>query len=116
MSSSSIHDAPSPASTVLPPRPYSPSLSLSPTLSSPTSSPNLGSSPGLSSGLEHLSVVSLEQELRNGIVLARLKRKFMGEREVPRIFANPEGRDFRQSDSTNYFFKFVRSVGLARGE
>jgi Ras GTPase-activating-like protein IQGAP2/3 len=74
-------------------------------------------------------VVEMEEELRNGIVLAKLVRKFKGEAGARRIYevrphlsplscllsACSQARklDFRHSDNINYFFDFVRhDVGL----
>jgi len=69
-------------------------------------------------------VVEMEEELRNGIVLAKLVRKFKGEAGARRIYEVrtrlspvsrllnecPQARklDFRHSDNINYFFDFVR--------
>lgn len=74
-------------------------------------------------------VVEMEEELRNGIVLAKLVRKFKGEAGIRRIyevwshfflhsgsltaFHKARKLDFRHSDNINYFFDFVRNdVGL----
>jgi Ras GTPase-activating-like protein IQGAP2/3 len=74
-------------------------------------------------------VVEMEEELRNGIVLAKLVRKFKGEAGARRIyevrihfyptsyslnaFFQARKLDFRHSDNINYFFDFVRNdVGL----
>ena len=56
-------------------------------------------------------VVDMEESLRNGVVLARLVRVFQGEAVVRRIYEAPK-LDFRHSDNINYFFNFVRHVGL----
>ncbi|KAI0030222.1 hypothetical protein K488DRAFT_54701 [Vararia minispora EC-137] len=58
-------------------------------------------------------VVEMEDGLRNGAVLAKLVRVFVGEGRVPRIYETPYP-DFRHSDNMNYFFLFVRDpdVGL----
>lgn len=53
-------------------------------------------------------IVDLEEELRNGVVLARLAKMFMPEL-VPRIFEAPK-LQFRHSDNINRFFKFVDRV------
>ncbi|EGN93059.1 hypothetical protein SERLA73DRAFT_98415 [Serpula lacrymans var. lacrymans S7.3] len=53
----------------------------------------------------------MEEGLRNGVVLAKLVRAFQGERVVKRIYDAPK-LDFRHSDNINYFFNFVRGVGL----
>jgi Ras GTPase-activating-like protein IQGAP2/3 len=74
-------------------------------------------------------VVEMEEELRNGVVLAKLVRKFQGGAVVRRIYeagsllyflrlcnhsSSTQARklDFRHSDNINYFFVFVRQVGL----
>ncbi|KAL4081851.1 hypothetical protein V8B97DRAFT_1925744 [Scleroderma yunnanense] len=56
-------------------------------------------------------VVEMEERLRNGVVLAKLSRAFQGDRVVRRIYEAPK-LDFRHSDNINYFFAFVREVGL----
>ncbi|KAJ3869643.1 ras GTPase-activating protein [Lentinula novae-zelandiae] len=56
-------------------------------------------------------VVEMEEGLRNGVVLAKLVRVFQGEGVVRRIYEAPK-LDFRHSDNINYFFIFVRHVGL----
>lgn len=73
-------------------------------------------------------VVELEEQLRNGVILAKLVRVFQGEASVRRIY-DVCGRkcldlrgtdrglqapklDFRHSDNINHFFVFVRYVGL----
>ena len=56
-------------------------------------------------------VVDMEESLRNGVVLAKLVRIFQGEAVVRRIYEAPK-LDFRHSDNINYFFNFVRHVGL----
>ncbi|KAJ4478052.1 ras GTPase-activating protein [Lentinula aciculospora] len=56
-------------------------------------------------------VVEMEEGLRNGVVLAKLVRVFQGEGVVRRIYEAPK-LDFRHSDNINYFFLFVRHVGL----
>ncbi|KAJ3801621.1 ras GTPase-activating protein [Lentinula aff. detonsa] len=56
-------------------------------------------------------VVEMEDGLRNGVVLAKLVRVFQGEGVVRRIYEAPK-LDFRHSDNINYFFNFVRHVGL----
>ncbi|CAH7690973.1 hypothetical protein PPACK8108_LOCUS26490 [Phakopsora pachyrhizi] len=61
--------------------------------------------------LNQLSVTEFEQTLRDGVILARLARRFIGPEGVPRIFVNPK-LQYRHSDNINYFFRFVRSVGL----
>ncbi|KAH7914372.1 ras GTPase-activating protein [Hygrophoropsis aurantiaca] len=59
-------------------------------------------------------VVEMEEGLRNGVVLAKLARVFQGERVVRRIYEAAK-LDFRHSDNINYFFNFVREVGLPEG-
>ncbi|KIL70078.1 hypothetical protein M378DRAFT_156131 [Amanita muscaria Koide BX008] len=59
-------------------------------------------------------VVEMEEGLRNGVVLAKLVRAFKGEAAVRRIYDAPK-LDFRHSDNINYFFNFVREVGLPEG-
>ncbi|KAF9221951.1 ras GTPase-activating protein [Gyrodon lividus] len=56
-------------------------------------------------------VVEMEEGLRNGVVLAKLVRAFQGEQVVRRIYESSK-LDFRHSDNINYFFVFVREVGL----
>ncbi|PFH52708.1 hypothetical protein AMATHDRAFT_139198 [Amanita thiersii Skay4041] len=59
-------------------------------------------------------VVEMEDGLRNGVVLAKLVRAIKGEGAVKRIYDAPK-LDFRHSDNINYFFRFVRDVGLPEG-
>ncbi|KAF5388019.1 hypothetical protein D9615_000397 [Tricholomella constricta] len=59
-------------------------------------------------------VVEMEDGLRNGVVLAKLVRTFQGEGAVKKIYDAPK-LDFRHSDNINYFFNFVRQVGLPEG-
>lgn len=61
--------------------------------------------------LHHLSVPEFEQTLRDGVILARLARRFRGREHVPRIFIHPK-LQYRHSDNINYFFQFVRFVRL----
>ncbi|KZV69162.1 hypothetical protein PENSPDRAFT_753609 [Peniophora sp. CONT] len=58
-------------------------------------------------------VVEMEEGLRNGAVLAKLVRVFLGEGSVPKIWETPYP-DWRHSDNINAFFVFVRdpTVGL----
>ncbi|KDQ64483.1 hypothetical protein JAAARDRAFT_28113 [Jaapia argillacea MUCL 33604] len=56
-------------------------------------------------------VVEMEEGLRNGVVLAKLARVFQGETIVRKIY-DASKLDFRHSDNINYFFNFVRDVGL----
>ncbi|KLO15676.1 hypothetical protein SCHPADRAFT_902188 [Schizopora paradoxa] len=56
-------------------------------------------------------VVEMEESLRNGVVLARLARVFLGEDVVRRIFESSKP-DLRQTDNINHFFTFVKSVAL----
>lgn len=55
-------------------------------------------------------IVDLEEELRNGVILAELARAFMP-KLVPRIF-DAAKLQFRHSDNINRFFKFVDAVAL----
>ncbi|MBW0536342.1 hypothetical protein O181_076057 [Austropuccinia psidii MF-1] len=89
----SVQHSLTPASSVLP----------SPLLNSPTSS--------TIDGLHHLSVTEFEQTLRDGVILATLARRFTGFEGVPRIFIHPK-LQYRHSDNINYFFQFVRGIGL----
>ena len=72
-------------------------------------------------------VVEMEDGLRNGVVLAKLVRAFKGDAAVRKIYDVSDVRfslspfdilrqapklDFRHSDNINYFFNFVREVGL----
>lgn len=59
-------------------------------------------------------VVEMEEGLRNGVVLARLVRAFKGQAAIKKIYDAPK-LDFRHSDNINYFFNFVREVGLPEG-
>lgn len=61
--------------------------------------------------LHNLSVPEFEQTLRDGVILARLARRFRGREHVPRIFIHPK-LQYRHSDNINYFFQFVRYVRL----
>ncbi|KAL5488188.1 IQG1 [Sanghuangporus weigelae] len=56
-------------------------------------------------------IVEMEESLRNGVVLAKLSRAFLGGAIVKRIFESPK-LDYRQTDNINHFFYFVRSIGL----
>lgn len=58
------------------------------------------------------SVVELEEDLRNGIVLAKLARVFAPDL-VPRIFEAPK-LQFRHSDNINRFFHFIDRINLPR--
>ncbi|KAJ6539341.1 ras GTPase-activating protein [Mycena capillaripes] len=58
-------------------------------------------------------VVELEDGLRNGVVLAKLVRVFRPN-AVKKIWDAPK-LDFRHSDNINYFFNFVREIGLPEG-
>ncbi|KAK0546133.1 iqgap- protein [Tilletia horrida] len=61
-------------------------------------------------GEELGAIVDMENEMRDGVFLAKLARKFEPEC-VPRIFVNPK-LQYRHTDNTNYFFTFVNKVGL----
>lgn len=56
------------------------------------------------------AIVDLEEQLRNGVVLAQLAKIFFPAL-VPRIFDAPK-LQFRHSDNINRFFKFVDLVQL----
>ncbi|KAF7301657.1 RAS GTPase-activating protein [Mycena indigotica] len=58
-------------------------------------------------------VVELEDGLRNGVILAKLVRVFRPA-AAKKIYDAPK-LDFRHSDNINYFFNFVREVGLPEG-
>ncbi|KAJ7129697.1 ras GTPase-activating protein [Mycena epipterygia] len=58
-------------------------------------------------------VVEMEDGLRNGVVLAKLVRVFRPG-AVKKIYDAPK-LDFRHSDNINYFFNFVREIGLPEG-
>lgn len=55
-------------------------------------------------------VVDMENQMRNGVTLAKIARHFEPEL-VPRIFTHPK-LQYRHTDNVNYFFKFVHWVGL----
>uniref|UniRef100_V5GQG5 GTPase activating protein n=2 Tax=Kalmanozyma brasiliensis (strain GHG001) TaxID=1365824 RepID=V5GQG5_KALBG len=60
---------------------------------------------------EHLGdVVEMENEMRNGIFLAKLAKQFEPDC-VPRIFVHPK-LQYRHTDNINYFFSFINKVGL----
>ncbi|KDQ17311.1 hypothetical protein BOTBODRAFT_172359 [Botryobasidium botryosum FD-172 SS1] len=56
-------------------------------------------------------VVEMEQEMRNGVVLAKLARVWEGEGAVRRIFEHPK-LQYRHSDNIHIFLVFVRRVKL----
>lgn len=56
------------------------------------------------------AVVDMENEMRDGVFLAKLARHFEPQL-VPRIFTHPK-LQYRHTDNVNYFFKFVHFVGL----
>ncbi|KAE8250251.1 hypothetical protein A4X13_0g4869 [Tilletia indica] len=56
------------------------------------------------------AIVDMEDEMRDGVFLAKLARKFEPEC-VPKIFVNPK-LQYRHTDNTNHFFTFVNKVGL----
>ncbi|KAJ7433826.1 ras GTPase-activating protein [Mycena galericulata] len=58
-------------------------------------------------------VVEMEDGLRNGVVLAKLVRVFRPG-AVKKIY-DAQKLDFRHSDNINYFFNFVREIGLPEG-
>ncbi|KAJ3038625.1 hypothetical protein HDV00_000469 [Rhizophlyctis rosea] len=53
----------------------------------------------------------MDEELRNGIVLARLAKTFQPD-AVKRIFEDRTRLQFRHSDNINYLFEAMRRVGL----
>ncbi|TPX69027.1 hypothetical protein SpCBS45565_g02717 [Spizellomyces sp. 'palustris'] len=57
------------------------------------------------------SIGELEEELRNGIVLAHLAKSFSPE-AVKKIFEDRTRLQFRHSDNINYLFEAMRNVGL----
>lgn len=60
---------------------------------------------------EHLGhVVEMENEMRDGIFLAKLAKTFEPNC-VPRIFVHPK-LQYRHTDNINYFFSFINQVGL----
>lgn len=61
-------------------------------------------------GEEIPPIVQLEDQLRNGVILARLAKVFAPDL-VPRIF-EAEKLQFRHSDNINRFFRFVERCGL----
>ncbi|KAJ9111091.1 hypothetical protein QFC19_001289 [Naganishia cerealis] len=56
-------------------------------------------------------VVEMEEEMRDGVALAKLVRVYEGEQVVKTIWEDKKHR-FRQSDNINYFLTFVRSIGM----
>jgi Ras GTPase-activating-like protein IQGAP2/3 len=52
----------------------------------------------------------MEEELRNGVVLAKLTRQF-APHLVRRIFESPR-LQFRHSENINYFFRFLDEIGV----
>ena len=61
-------------------------------------------------GEELGDVVDMENEMRDGVFLAKLVRTFEPDC-VPRIFTHPK-LQYRHTDNTNYFFRFVHKIGL----
>ncbi|PWZ01991.1 hypothetical protein BCV70DRAFT_171458 [Testicularia cyperi] len=55
-------------------------------------------------------VVEMENEMRDGIFLAKLAKRFEPEC-VPRIFVHTK-LQYRHTDNINYFFAFINKVGL----
>ncbi|EPQ27617.1 uncharacterized protein PFL1_04755 [Pseudozyma flocculosa PF-1] len=55
-------------------------------------------------------VVDMENEMRDGIFLAKLAKKFEPDC-VPRIFIHPK-LQYRHTDNINHFFAFIAKVGL----
>ena len=56
------------------------------------------------------AVVDMENEMRDGVFLAKLARSFEPDCG-PRIFTHPK-LQYRHTDNINYFFRFVRKAGL----
>lgn len=56
------------------------------------------------------AVVDMENEMRDGVFLAKLARHFEPQL-VARIFTHPK-LQYRHTDNVNHFFKFVHFVGL----
>eukprot|EP00835_Amoeboradix_gromovi_P001965 NODE_101_length_20473_cov_0.516590.p2 type:complete len:967 gc:universal NODE_101_length_20473_cov_0.516590:11338-8438(-) len=56
-------------------------------------------------------VVELDEHLRNGVVLAKLAKKFKPD-IVKRIFGEDAKLQFRHSDNINYFFIFCKTIDL----
>ncbi|MCO5613981.1 hypothetical protein L7F22_068261 [Adiantum nelumboides] len=56
------------------------------------------------------AIVDMENGMRDGVFLAKLARSFEPEC-VPRIFVHPK-LQYRHTDNTNYFFRFVKKIGL----
>ncbi|KAF9055294.1 hypothetical protein BDZ89DRAFT_1087964 [Hymenopellis radicata] len=61
-----------------------------------------------------VDVLKLDDGLRNGVVLAKLVKKFTGDAIAKRIYEAPK-LSFLHSDNINYFFVFVRAEGLPEG-
>ncbi|KAK0242763.1 ras GTPase-activating protein [Armillaria nabsnona] len=59
-------------------------------------------------------IVEMESGLRNGVVLAKLVKVFTQDAIVKRIY-EAQKLSFLHSDNINYFFVFVRQVGLPEG-
>ncbi|KAJ3064475.1 hypothetical protein HDU99_004449, partial [Rhizoclosmatium hyalinum] len=53
----------------------------------------------------------LEEEMRNGIVVAQLAKSFHPE-SVKKIFENRSKLQFKHSDNINYLFNAMKAVGL----
>eukprot|EP00834_Sanchytrium_tribonematis_P001064 NODE_23_length_42016_cov_0.755803.p2 type:complete len:997 gc:universal NODE_23_length_42016_cov_0.755803:16799-19789(+) len=57
------------------------------------------------------AVVDLDEQMRNGVVLAKLAKKFKPD-IVKRIFGEDVKLQFRHSDNINYFFAFCKAIEL----
>lgn len=56
------------------------------------------------------SIIKLEEALRDGVILAKLTKRF-SPHLVPRIFQSPK-LQYRHTDNINYFFNFLDEVGM----
>lgn len=56
------------------------------------------------------SIIKLEEDLRNGVILAKLTKRF-APNLVPKIFMSPK-LQYRHTDNINYFFNFLSEVGM----
>lgn len=56
------------------------------------------------------AIVDMENGMRDGVFLAKLARSFEPDL-VPRIFIHPK-LQYRHTDNINYFFRFVKRIGL----
>ncbi|RXK36438.1 hypothetical protein M231_06282 [Tremella mesenterica] len=56
-------------------------------------------------------VTEMEEGLRDGVVLAKLARVFLGESAVKHIYTDGKHR-YKQTENINYFLRLLRSVGM----